>query len=94
MKVYGFNSNNRLSCGGSDTRFMSDKELLGKLHIELKSAKTKLAKLEEDMQMLANLHNSYYDMTIAVGRCFIEIDSINSTILELNSKIKRLKETK
>lgn len=92
MKIYGFNSNNGLSC--SDTRFMSNKELLGKLHIELKSAKTKLAKLEEDMQMLANLHNSYYDMTIAVGRCFIEIDEVNSTILELNSKIKHLKETK
>lgn len=94
MKIYGFNNNGVRGCS-SDTRFMSDKELLGKLHIELKSAKTHLVKLEEEMQMLADLSKAHrYSVVENVGRCFMEMDSVNSDILELNSKIKRLKDEK
>lgn len=94
MKIYGFNNGNISACS-SDTRFLTTRELTVKLTKELYSAKKQLTALELDMQKLAELYNTYrYDIITSVGRCCIEIDDINSIILDLQAKIKTLKETK
>ena len=91
MKIYGFGGDGITNCSG-DTRFLTDEELLQRLNVELDSANGQIDKLEKDMYKLAELHSSYrYDIASNVGRCFIEMDSVNSIIRELQSKINRLK---